>query len=70
MLRDGQLIRNRREGYGLLDKMDLVAGWVIGHADGYGFFRPDQGGDDLYLSTKQMRTVLHGDHVVVTLWRI
>ncbi len=65
MLRDGQLIRNRREGYGLLDKMDLVAGWVIGHADGYGFFRPDQGGDDLYLSMKQMRTVLHGDHVVV-----
>ncbi len=65
MLRDGQLIRNRREGYGLLDKMDLIAGRVIGHADGYGFFRPDQGGEDLYLSLKQMRAVLHGDHVVV-----
>ena len=65
MLRDGELIRNRREGYGLLDKMDLVAGKVIGHSEGYGFFRPDQGGDDLYLSTKQMRTVLHDDHVVV-----
>ena len=65
MLRDGQLIRNRREGYGLLDKMDLVAGRVIGHGDGYGFFRPDQGGEDLFLSMKQMRGVLHGDHVVV-----
>jgi len=65
MLRDGQLIRNRREGYGLLDKMDLVAGRVIGHADGYGFFRPDQGGDDLFLPMQQMRGVLHGDHVVV-----
>ncbi len=65
MLRDGQLIRNRRDGYGLLDKMDLIAGRVIGHADGYGFFRPDQGGEDLYLSLKQMRAVLHGDHVVV-----
>ena len=41
MLRDGELIRNRREGYGLLDKMDLVAGRVIGHTDGYGFFRPE-----------------------------
>ena len=30
MLRDGQLMRNRREGYGLLEKMDLVAGRVIG----------------------------------------
>ena len=65
MLRDGQLIRNRREGYGLLDKMDLVAGRVIGHADGYGFFRPEQGGEDLFLPMQQMRGVLHGDHVVV-----
>lgn len=65
MLRDGELIRNRREEYGLLDKMDLVAGRVIGHADGYGFFRPDQGGEDLFLPLKQMRGVLHGDHVVV-----
>ena len=65
MLRDGEIIRNRRDGYGLVEKMDLVAGRVIGHADGYGFFRPDRGGEDLYLSWKQMRTVMHGDHVVV-----
>ena len=64
MLRDGELMRNRREGYGLLEKMDLVAGRVIGHADGYGFFRPDHGGEDLFLPPKQMRNVLHGDHVV------
>ena len=64
MLRDGELMRNRRNGYGLLEKMDLVAGRVIGHADGYGFFRPDHGGEDLFLPMKQMRGVLHGDHVV------
>ena len=64
MLRDGELMRNRRDGYGLLEKMDLVAGRVIGHADGYGFFRPDHGGEDLFLPMKQMRGVLHGDHVV------
>lgn len=65
MVRDGQLIRNRREGYGLLDKMDLIAGRVLGHPDGYGFLRPDAGGDDLYLSAKEMRALLHGDHVAV-----
>lgn len=65
MLRDGEIIRNRREGYGLTEKMDLVTGRVIGHADGYGFFRPDRDGEDLYLSWKQMRTVMHGDRVVV-----
>lgn len=64
MVRDGQLMRNRREGYGLLEKMDLVAGTVIGHADGYGFVRPDRGGEDLHLSMRQMQKVLHGDHVV------
>lgn len=64
MLRDGQLIRNRRAGYGLLDKMDLAAGRVIGHPEGYGFLRPDAGGADLYLAPRQMRAVLHGDHVV------
>ena len=65
MVRDGQLIMNRRAGYGLLDKMDLMAGRVLGHADGYGFFRPDRGGDDLFLHMRQMRAVLHGDRVVV-----
>ena len=66
MVRDGQLIRNRREGYGLLDKMDLVAGKVIGHPDGYGFVVPDaEKGNDLYLSAKEMRTALHGDRVAV-----
>ncbi|NKB39188.1 MAG: ribonuclease R [Gammaproteobacteria bacterium] len=66
MVRDGQLIRNRREGYGLIEKMDLIPGKVIGHPDGYGFVVPDDGDDgDLYLSAKQMRRVLHGDRAAV-----
>lgn len=65
MVRDGQIIRNRKAGYGLLDKMDLIAGKVIGHADGYGFLRPDDEGDDLYLSGREMRGLLHGDRAVV-----
>ncbi len=65
MLRDGQIVRNRREGYSLLNKMDLIAGRIMAHPDGYGFIRPDEGGDDLYLSLREMRKVLHGDHVIV-----
>lgn len=66
MVRDGQLIRNRRDGYGLIEKMDLIAGKIVGHADGYGFVIPDSGeGGDLYLSTKEMRSVFHGDRVAV-----
>jgi ribonuclease R len=64
MEREGQLMRNRRRAYGLIRKMDLVRGRVIGHRDGYGFLVPDEGGEDLYLSARQMRSVLHGDRVV------
>ncbi|MDJ0653282.1 MAG: ribonuclease R [Xanthomonadales bacterium] len=65
MLRDGQLIQNRRGGYGISRKLDLKAGRVIGHPDGYGFVDLDEEGDDWYLSARQMRQVLHGDRVLV-----
>jgi ribonuclease R len=65
MVRDGQLIVNRRDGYGLVRNMDMVVGRVIGHPDGYGFLVPDDGGTDLYLPAHEMRALLHGDRAVV-----
>ena len=66
MERDGQLARNRRGGYGTLGKLNLVKGRVIGHAEGYGFVTPLSGeGDDIYLSSAQMRRVFDGDIVLV-----
>lgn len=65
MARDGQLIQNRRGAYGLLDKMDLIPGRVIGHKDGYGFVVPDDNSGDLFLNARQMRTVFHDDRVLV-----
>ena len=64
MVRDGQLLQNRRGGYGVAQKLDLIPGVVIANAEGFGFLKPDEGGDDLYLSPAQMRTVLHGDRVL------
>jgi len=64
MERDGQLLKNRRGQYGLLDRMDMVTGRVIGHADGFGFLVPETGGEDLFLSPREMRLVLHGDRAV------
>ena len=65
MSRDGQLLSNRKSGYGVLNKMDLIRGRVQGHKDGFGFVIPAEGGDDLYLSYRQMRRVLDGDEVLV-----
>jgi ribonuclease R len=65
MERDGQLVRNRRDAYCLVNKRDLIAGRVIGHPDGFGFVKPDDGGDALYLYPRQMRGLFHNDRVVV-----
>ena len=65
MERDGQLACNRRGGYGTLDKLNLTKGRVIGHPEGYGFVAPSGGGQDIYLSSAQMRRVFDGDTVLV-----
>lgn len=66
MERDGQLVRNRQGSYLPVGHADLVRGRIIGHPDGFGFLTPDEGGDeDVFLSPKQMRGVLHGDRAVV-----
>lgn len=66
MERDGQVARNRRGGYGTLEKLNLVKGRIIGHPEGYGFVKPLQGeGEDIYLSSRQMRRVFDGDIVLV-----
>jgi ribonuclease R len=64
MERDGQLLKNRREMYGLPKKMDLVRGRITGHADGYGFLIPEGDGEDLFLPPREMRRVLHGDRAL------
>ena len=64
MERDGQLIRNRRDCFGLVSKMQMISGRIIGHPDGFGFLVPDDGSDDLFLSARQMRTLLHGDRAL------
>ena len=70
MERDGQIIRNRRGEFGLVDRMDLVTGRVIGHRDGFGFVQPDDASPDLFLSPRQMRSLMHGDRVVARVRKV
>ena len=67
MLRDGQLLQNRRGGYVPAARADLVAGTVIANPDGFGFLRPETGGgDDLFLPPFEMRKAMHGDRVLAS----
>ncbi|MGZ4998405.1 MAG: ribonuclease R [Methylobacter sp.] len=65
MERDGQLLFNRGKKYCLVNNEDLIAGRVIGHADGFGFLKPDDGSDDLFLSPREMNPLLHNDRALV-----
>jgi ribonuclease R len=66
MVRDGQVIPNRRNEYCLVDRIDLVTGVVSAYRDGFGFVVPDEEGtDDVYLSPRAMRELMHGDRVAV-----
>jgi ribonuclease R len=65
MERDGQLLFNRAQQYCLVDNKNLIAGRVIGHADGFGFVKPDDGSDDLFLSPREMNQLLHNDRALV-----
>lgn len=67
MVRDGQLLQNRRGGFVPAGRVDLIPGTVIANPDGFGFLRPDAGhGDDLFLPPLEMRKVLHGDRVLAS----
>ena len=67
MLRDGQLLQNRRGGYVPAERADLIAGTVIANPDGFGFLRPETGGgDDLFLPPFEMRKAMHGDRVLAS----
>ena len=58
MERDGQLLTNRKHELCVVAKLDLVIGTVQGHPDGFGFLVPDEGGDDYFLSPREMHKVL------------
>src|SRR5687768_13557811 len=65
MVRDGQLLLNRRGAYGLVEEMELIRGYVVGHKDGFGFVIPEDKAGDLFLNARQMRTVFPNDEVLV-----
>jgi len=70
MVREGQLLMNRRGGYAAAKKLDLIAGTVIANPDGFGFLKAEDGGEDLFLPPAEMRKALHGDRVLASVTNI
>lgn len=64
MVRDGQLLKTRKEAFDLINEADRIIGRVHGHREGFGFVIPDEG-EDLFLTARQMKLLFDGDRVVV-----
>ena len=65
MQRDGELLQNRKGELCVVAKLDLVAGVIQGHPDGFGFLVPEDGSPDVFLGPREMHKALHGDRVTV-----
>ena len=65
MVRDGQLVVDRRNVFAIATRMELFAGRISAHPDGFGFLVCDESRDDIFIAPRQMRAVIHGDRVLV-----
>ncbi|HET9339229.1 MAG TPA: VacB/RNase II family 3'-5' exoribonuclease, partial [Casimicrobiaceae bacterium] len=61
----GEILVNRKGQLCIAAKLDLVAGRLEGHPDGFGFLIPDDGRPDVALPAREMHKALHGDRVSV-----
>ena len=67
MINDGSLFINRKRGYGVRDKTDLIKGVVQAHADGFGFLVSPELEKDGFIMPQEMRKVMDGDTVLASL---
>ena len=70
LAKEGKLLKLKKNHYALPGGQDSVIGKVHAHPDGFGFLIPEERGrEDLYLSRREMRRVMHGDRVLVRVER-
>ncbi|WP_208588085.1 ribonuclease R [Gracilibacillus suaedae] len=62
----GELIRTRKNRYGLPEKMNLIRGTIQMHAKGFAFLIPeDEGMEDVYINHADLASAMNGDKVFV-----
>ncbi|MCQ8180260.1 ribonuclease R [Methylomonas sp. SURF-1] len=64
MERDGQLSFNSRQKYCIGSGHNTIAGRILGHPEGFGFLKPDDGSEDLFLSPREMKPLMPNDRVI------
>lgn len=67
LVKNGEILRLRGNSYTLpgTDNTGTVRGTISIHRDGFGFVKPESGGDDIFIPGKNINNALHGDTVSV-----
>lgn len=67
MVRSGEVLRLRGNRYTLpgADNSGTVQGIISIHRDGYGFVKPEGGGEDIFIPGKNINNALHSDKVSI-----
>lgn len=64
----GQLVRTRKNRYGLPEKMNLIRGKIEMNKKGFAFLIPDDEGEsDIYIHSFDLASAMHNDIVIVRL---
>jgi ribonuclease R len=70
LAKEGRVVRLKKNHYALPGADNCLTGRVHAHPDGFGFLIPDdRDKEDIYLSRREMRRVMHGDRVMVRVER-
>ncbi|QGU96033.1 ribonuclease R [Clostridium bovifaecis] len=70
MEREGSIVKNQTNHYGLPEKMGLVVGRLQGHQKGFGFVIPDDESPDVFVISTSMNGAMHGDKVVAQVLKV
>lgn len=67
LVKSGEVVRLRGNRYTLpgADNVGTIRGTIAVHRDGFGFVRPENGGEDIFIPGKFIGNALHGDTVSV-----
>ncbi|MBO8156836.1 MAG: ribonuclease R [Bacillaceae bacterium] len=62
----GELVRTRKNRYGLPERMNLIRGKIQMHSKGFAFLIPDdEGQDDIFIHQNDLNSAMNGDRVLV-----
>lgn len=65
---EGELVRTRKNRFGLPEKMNLIRGCIQMHAKGFAFLIPDDDNQrDIYIHYSDLASAMNGDKVLVRL---